>query len=121
MSKIVQAVNAIVANPDHIGNVIRGQDGELFFLYKKKYKWSMVRKNDGDYWLWFYPADESLEKLVTYEGHDWEGMPMVTYRASEIGTKEAKASFAELYGILNERVHGVNEVLDDIINDNNPS
>jgi hypothetical protein len=118
MSKIVQAVNAMIANPENISNVIWSRDGEIFFLYKKKYKWSMAKRDrDNDYLLWFYPEDIPLEQLASYEGHDWEGTPMVTYKASEIGTKEAKATFAELYTLLKERVHGVQEVLDDIIKD----
>ena len=42
---------------------------------------------------------------------------MVTYKDTEIGTKEAKASFAELHTLIKERVYGVNDVLDDIISD----
>ena len=45
---------------------------------------------------------------------------MVTYDTSQIGTKEAKASFAELYGILEEKLHGVDDVLDDILKDEPP-
>lgn len=118
MSKIVQAVNAMISNSDKIGRVIRG-DSELFFMYKDKYKWSMAQRED-DYFLWFYPGEESLEQLVSYDGHDWEGTPMVTYRAGEIGTKEAKASFADLFTLLKERLYGVNNVLDDIISDADP-
>ncbi|UUZ72960.1 hypothetical protein LP415_05615 [Polaromonas sp. P1(28)-8] len=118
MSKIVQAVNAMISNPDKIGKVIRGES-EFFFLYKDKYKWSMSPR-EGDHILWFYPGDESLEQLASYEGQDWEDTSMVTYRDSEIGTKEAKASFAELYTLLKERVYGVNKVLDDIISDAEP-
>jgi hypothetical protein len=113
MSRIVQAVNAMISNPDKIGEVIRGQS-EIFFTYKDKYKWSMAER-DNDHLLWFYPGDESLQRLASYEGDDWEGTAVVLYRASEIGTKEAKASFAELYRLLKERVYGMNKVLDDII------
>lgn len=120
MSKIVQAVNAMIANPDLISDVRWGSGGELFFHYKNKYKWSMASKDAGDYMLWFYPGDVPLNQLSTYEGHDWEGVPMVTYKSSEIGTKEATASFSELFGLLTERVHGVNEVLDDIIKGDMP-
>jgi hypothetical protein len=118
MSKIVQAVNAMISNPDKIGKVIQG-DSELFFTYKDKYKWSMSQR-DKEYFLWFYPGSESIEQLAVYEGDDWEETPMVTYRDSEIGTREAKASFADLYTLLKERVFGVNQVLDDIISDADP-
>lgn len=115
MSKIVQAVNAIISNPNAITKVIKTAD-DLYFLYKGKYKWS-ISIQDNDTLLWYYPGDESLEKLATTEDWAWEDIPMVTYRSSEIGTREAKASFAELYVLLKERLYKVNEVLDDIIND----
>lgn len=116
MSKIVQAVNAMISNPEFVSNVIPG-DNEFFFLYKNKYKWSIARRNGDEHFLWFYPGGESLETLAAHDGSDWEGTPMVIYRDSEIGTKEAKASFSELYTLIKERAYGVNEVLDDIISD----
>ncbi len=120
MSKIVQAVNAMVSNPKLITNIIQS-DGELFFMYRGKYKWSMALNRESDeYLLWHYPGNETLESLASYEGHDWEGTPMVTYKTADIGTKEAHASFAELYGLLKERLYGMNEVLDDIISDADP-
>jgi hypothetical protein len=118
MSKIVQAVNAMVANPQKITNVLGRPEGEIFFLYKEKYKWSMD-KRDADYWLWFYPGKQALQALARYENEEWEDVPMVTYKASEIGTREAKASFADLYTLLTEKLHGIHEVLDDIIKDEN--
>ena len=42
MTKIVQAVNAMISNPDKIKSVIpNGQ--EFFFIYKDKYKWSILK------------------------------------------------------------------------------
>lgn len=113
MSKIVQAINAMIANPELITNVIQGQD-ELFFLYKGKYKWSIVKREDGIR-LWYYPGITDLELLASFEGPEWEGIPMVSYADTDIGTKEAKASFIELYTIIKESAYGVNAVLDDII------
>ncbi|MCX7155753.1 MAG: hypothetical protein NTW45_04825 [Rhodocyclales bacterium] len=115
MSKIVQAVNAMIANPQLITNVVRGEH-EFFFLYKNRYTWSMTKRED-DYLLWFYPGCSDPNSLTSVEGPEWEGVPMVTYRANEIGTREAKASFSELYTIIKERLYGLNDVLDDIIAD----
>lgn len=119
MSRIVQAVNAIIANPDLITKVIEGEDGELFFLYKEKYKWSIAKRSEGNYYLWFYPGKETLSQLSSYQGPDWEegNVAMVTYKDAEIGTREAKASFSELYTLIKEKLYGVNEALDDIISD----
>lgn len=107
----------MIANAGLITNVLKG-DSELFFLYKYKYKWSMCRRDDG-YHLWFYPGGEALEELASLDGGDWgfENVAMVHYHDVEIGTKEAKASFAELHTILSEKVYGIDEVLDDIISD----
>ena len=113
MSKIVQAVNAMISNHKLISNVVRGEN-EVFFLYKEKYKWSMAFR-DGSYYLWYYPGNQSLEDLSQERWDD--DIPMVSYKDADIGTKEAKASFAELYTLVKEKVYGVDEVLDDIIGD----
>lgn len=118
MSKIVQAVNAMITNIELVTDVRRGR-AEVFFRYKDKYTWSMKR-DGGDHFLYFYP-DAGIEELLAREAHgDWEGLDMVVYKDVEIGTKEAKASFSELYTLLKEREFGVNAVLDDIISDADP-
>lgn len=119
MSKIVQAVNTMISNPKKITKVFKEGD-EYFFLYKNKYSWSMKRGNRDEHILWFYPGIENIQDFAQYVGNDWERVDMVTYRDTEIGTKEAQASFAELFTLLNECVFGVNEVLDDIIGDDIP-
>lgn len=117
MSKIVQAINSMIANPSLITNVIKADD-ELFFLYKQKYKWSITRRDDGHH-LWYYPDNLPLEDLahIFSMGMDFKSIPMVHYHDGEIGTKEAKSSFAELYTTITEKAFGINEVLDDIISD----
>jgi hypothetical protein len=86
-------------------------------LYKNKYKWSIKQCQENTHIIWYYPGTESLESLATYEPDEWGGTPMVNYHDAEIGTKEAKASFSELYTLIKERVYGINDVLDDIISD----
>lgn len=119
MSKIVQAVNAMISNKQLIKDVLLG-DREVFFRYRNKYKWSIRQTEDGEYILWHYPGGGDLEELAAYIDDDWEGVPMVSYKTSEIGTKEAEASFAELYQIVKERAYGMDEILDDIISDLDP-
>lgn len=117
MSRIVTAVNAMIVNPQLITRVIKGDPNEFFFLYKDKYKWSMARTPAGIS-LWFYPSEGiTLEELAAADDSDWEDIPMVHYRDTEIGTKEAKESFSELYTMLNEKVYGMDEVLNDISSD----
>jgi len=117
MSKIVQAVNSMISNPELISKVVEAGT-EIFFLYKNKYKWSMRRRDDSHY-LWFYPGNESLETLAAYSELGWEEETptMVVYHDAKIGTKEARASFAELYTLLKEKLYGIDEVLNDIISD----
>lgn len=117
MSKVVQAVNAMIANPDLIGNVVRSSSGEFFFTYKSKYNWSIKRSSNSgsDFFLYFYPGGSSLNDLASID--DWDNVPMVHYSTKEIGTREAAQSFAELHGLLKERLYDVNTVLDDIIKD----
>lgn len=81
----------------------------------------MAKRDDG-YHLWFYPGPETIEMLAAYESDDWQfsGTPMVHYHDAEIGTKEAKASFSELYTLLSEKIYGIDEVLEDIISDSPP-
>lgn len=120
MSKIVQAINAMISNPKLFNKIIK-EGEELFFLYKEKYKWSMRRNDAGAYFLYYYPTQISLEDLARFEPYQWENFSeMIIYRDSDIGTKEAKSSFADLYRLLTEKVFGVDEVLEDIISDEEP-
>ena len=120
MSKVVTAANAMIANPQKIAPVFKGPGGsEIFFSYDGKYNWSMTHPEDN-YFLFFYPADSgyTLKQLAKINDPDeWEQLPMVRYDAAEIGTREAKETFAELYLLVKEMVYGVNDALDDIIGD----
>lgn len=119
MSKIVQAVNAMIANQDHISNVIPSthNKNEYFFVYKNKHVWSMLKNDDSDHRLFFYPNTNNIDYLSSLEGHEWSDVQMVSYLDSEIATKEAKSSFSELHTILKEKLYGINDVLDEIISD----
>jgi hypothetical protein len=117
MSKIVQAVNAMISNKKMITDIILIRD-EIFFLFRDKYVWSARRDSDsGEFLLWHYPGASSVENIASKENEDWEEVPMVVYKTSDIGTREARASFSELYSIVKERVYKMDEVLDDIISD----
>lgn len=116
MSKIVQAVNAMISNSNLITDVIKNGE-ELFFLYKGKYKWSITKRDTEEYYLFYYPLDLHISEIAQLDSSDWQDTPMVSYSSTDIGTREAIASFSELYNIIKERVFGVNQVLDDIISD----
>ncbi|SRR6266487_925885 len=116
MSKVVQAVNVMLANPDNITKVRPGSNSdEVFFVYGGKHKWSISsRRDQGEYWLYYYPGEIDIEKLAAIE--DWDMYTnYVAYGTKELGTAEAKQSFAELYSTVLERRYNMNKVLDDII------
>ena len=112
MSRIVKAINAMISNPDKITKVMK-HGNAIYFEYGKKYKWSIFRDDNDDYIMCYYPGSGSLESLIA--------PPMilshenVVYSSKDIGTREAYASFRELYTMLNEILYGVNDALDDII------
>jgi hypothetical protein len=119
-ARIVKAVNAMIVHADQIEEVIR-VDNEIFFRYRGASllsNWSMRRDQGPVHWLFMYPGEQSLSQLVSMDEQDWqEFAEMVIYRDDEIGTREAKASFANLYNMLSEKVFGADKVLDDIIDD----
>lgn len=116
MNRIVQAVNAMVSNSELITSVVNS-NRETFFLYKGTYKWSIRSDSDEDYILWFYPGNGRIEDLASIEDGNWEGVPMVVYKTAELGTREAIASFSDLYAVVKEKAYGMDSVLDDIISD----
>ncbi len=120
MSKIVQAVNAMVSNPGKISDVITGEyhNHEIYFRYDDRHKWSMNGSGDSSsvYYLHYYPGNEELEYIASLEDYNWNDIRHVSYNTKELGTKEAFQSFEELYLILQEKIYGMDDVLDDIIN-----
>lgn len=121
MSKIVQAVNSMISNRDSLSPVVQGES-EIFFVYRGKYVWSMTKREslrETAYLLWYYP-DETIDSLLKYSDPDWDRVRMIAYKDTDIGTKEASASFSELYGVLKEKVFGIDKILDDIISDDDP-
>jgi hypothetical protein len=114
MSKIVRAVNVMISNSNGITTVISKQ-GEYFFLYDDKYKWS-IRYNVAEdaYYLYYYPGEQSLQALASFE--EWQTFDeFVTYSTKDLKTKEAYDSFSELYTLVKEKRYGIDAALDDII------
>lgn len=116
MTKIVQAVNAMISNPDKIKSVIpNGQ--EFFFIYKDKYKWSILKNEQDDYILFYYAETMDLEEIVNLNNNNWQQLNFVKYALSEIRTREAAESFSELYIVVSEKAYGIDEMFKDIIAD----
>lgn len=116
MSKIVQVINAMIANPDKIQSVIANKQ-EYFFIYKDKYKWSILKNDHDDYLLFYYPDNISLEQIVNTSEHNWQSLNLVKYTLSDLRTREAAESFSELYTLVSEKAYGIDEVFKDIIAD----
>lgn len=114
--KIVQVVNTMITNQKKITNVIR-RDKEYFFLYDGKYKWSISKsERSEDYFIHFYPTEHmNLDELSL--NNDWEAFNhFVTYATIDIKAKEAQQTFAELYQVVANKVYGLDDIFDDIIN-----
>ncbi|MHA4866793.1 hypothetical protein ACXZ1M_03745 [Duganella sp. PWIR1] len=119
MSKIVQAVNAMISNPEKITDVVENDD-EYFFLYNNKFKWS-IRDSDSGIIIYFYSVNISIRELAGFDDSDWYGFKgMVVYKVTDIGTKEAFSSFQDLYNLVKEKLYGVDAMLDEIIKDDVP-
>lgn len=119
MTKIVQVANAIITNKDKISDVFRNEK-EYFFLYNNKYKWSISSFQDvEDYYLFFYPSDnQSIEELSNFSTQDWDHFSgFATYKSSEIKTREALETFRELYQIVSDKIFGLDDIFDEIINE----
>jgi len=116
--KIISAANAMIVTRDRITEVIPGTNGnEIFFLYDDKYKWSITKNSATDYTLFFYPGSQKLQELASWPDEAWyEFNTMIRYSSADLGTKEATDTFAELYRIVSENLFGINNVLDEIIN-----
>lgn len=123
MSKIITAINVMVSNPELITNVVKGEsENECFFLYDNKHTWSILQRTDKEFYLAYYPGKQDISELASIPDEAWHHMDIncVAYNSKDLGTKEAKASMAELFSIVNEKAFGMDEVLDDIINSNPP-
>ena len=116
MSRIIQAVNAMISNADKISQVIYGYNDELFFMYAGKYKWSIIKGSKDIFYLHYYPGKQDLEDLAAIKS--WEGFrEIVSYNSQDLGTKEAHDSLSELYNLIQEKLFKIDKVIDDIIKD----
>jgi hypothetical protein len=118
MSKIVQAVNSMIANSSKIIDVI-SDSNTYYFMYNNKYKWSIYFSSDSNaYLLNYYSSKMPLNEIAQMPGEEWQYFTdYICYSTKEIGTKEAFSTFQELYRIVKEKLLGIDTVLNDIIGD----
>lgn len=118
MSKIVKAINVMVSNPDRITYVVKGQhETECFFKYDGKHHWAIFKNMEHQYILNYFPDQPDLDSLSRIPDDMWDNHApdSVTYTTKVLATKEAIDSFRELFSIVNEKLYGMNDVLDEII------
>ncbi len=124
MSKIVQAINAMISNSEKIGNICESPFGnsydEYFFEYNGKYVWSILHNSDGDYTLYFYPKANDAYHISRVPYEVLKEHPMVSYGSEELSSKEARESVRDLYVVVKEKLYDVDAALDDIIGDDIP-
>lgn len=118
MSKIIQAINSMIAKSDKITDVTRSEINSLtyFFLYGGQYKWAInYDPNEEVIYLTYYSTSLEIKTLAKID--DFRGIDMVTYCSRDYSVREAQESFQELLTIVSEKLFGVDKVLEDIIDD----
>lgn len=128
MSKIVEAVNAMIKNNSLIKDVTlfteqidQYMKTYTYYFKYKSYIWSIEESayaQSGGYDLVFYPGFSNVADIIKYiENKGMTEEDYVKYESSAIKTVEADESFSELYRIIKGKLHDVDKVLDDIIAD----
>lgn len=124
MSKIVQAINAMISNSEKLSNICASPydyaSDEYFFEYNRKYVWSISRNDAGAHTIYFYPKARSAQEMSQVHYEELSNYPMIAYGNEELNSKEARESIRELYIIIKEKLYNVDAVLDDIIGDDIP-
>jgi hypothetical protein len=114
MNKIVRAINAMISNASKITDVSMA-DGQYYFLYDGKHKWSITHLGDDDYTLAYYASPYSIGQIHTLRTAPGFSVEPVPYSLSDIGTREARDSFCDLYTTIRDKASGLNKVMDEII------
>ena len=117
MNKIITAINTMISNENSINSVIQGySDNEIFFIYNEKYKWSISSNDHNIIYLHYYPGSQNIEELSRMSDVEWsEFKQLVSYNSNELGTNEALASLNELRTIVQGKLFGMDDVLNEII------
>ena len=122
MIKIIQAINAMVSNPQKITKVIASPypaNRGTFFLYDEKYKWSILFDEEGnEYHLTYYRGSNTIEHMASFTTSVWPGSTdSVSYSSEGLKSREAFESLRALFGVVKEKLCGMDDVLNDIVKD----
>lgn len=117
--KIVPAINSMIEHSDKITKVIKSNnasESEYFFLFKDKYKWSILKGTMGVIKLYYYPDSYyTLDELAGLQPMNWNNINFAEFKDSDIKTTEATESFAELLQTVKHKLFDIDDVLNDII------
>jgi hypothetical protein len=121
MSKIVQVVNTMLNNPSKITNVQKGHD-VIFFNYIHEQLWGLSKQDNDQIILSIYPQKDlpiAVKDLVNMDDLDWKLTPPISIAYSSESLKESAAleSFTELYKVIIEKLYGIDDIFDQIIQD----
>jgi len=121
MSKIVQVVNTMLNNPSKITNVQKTHD-VIFFNYIHEQLWGIFKQDNDQIILSIYPQKDipiTVKDLVNMDDLDWKLTPPISIAYSSESLKESAAleSFTELYKVIIEKLYGIDDIFDEIIQD----
>lgn len=121
MSKIVQVVNTMLNNPSKITNVQKKHD-VIFFNYIHEQLWGIFKQDNDQIILSIYPQKDlpiTVNDLVNMDDLDWKLTPptSIAYSSESLKASEALESFTELYKVIIEKLYGIDDIFDQIIQD----
>ncbi|QXU39997.1 hypothetical protein [Pedobacter sp. D749] len=100
---------------DKISDIIYKFKTEFYFVYDKKYNWSISKDENDHYFLHLYHKnDMTIQELSEYTS--WETYTFKSYVSSDYDSHEIE-SFAYLYNIIEEKESGIDHILNDILSD----
>lgn len=111
MNKIILAINSMIQNSDKISNV-SVLNNEYFFQYKG-YIWGIFKLTEN-YILTYYPESRTVTNLINVIEF-LDDIDRISYNSDAFKNQEDIESFRDLYLIIKEKLYGLDNVLDDII------
>lgn len=107
---IMPTLQAMIDNSDKITSVTP-YGHSIFFIYKNKYRFAMLLKEEKNFELHLFKADHiPFEELKYYEGYEDEN----TWRFVFKSGSDTMSLYWELYEELELKCFGLGEMLGDI-------
>jgi len=129
MSTIIEVLNVILDNKDKLTEVARDDAGKIYFRYAGPRVWTVELTYDGEVVVRVYPLSDGLAAIPLSRiasNKDWDAdsetkaisqalQSHIIYSSDEWTSREAKATFKDLYKRLLERSHHVDKYFEEII------